>query len=264
MANALALLTIGTNGKTFNELARDLHFPGNKNAIANQFYESYRFLLRGRGKTQFSVSNVIYVQRGYSINKNFKAIAKNKFNSGIDSMDFRDGDIASNYINRFIDFRTKGKIKHLITPEVITPDTRIILLNAIYFKGDWLHKFDAAHTRKSNFHVSPTQSIPTDFMYQQENFNIADIPELGASAIEMKYDRSQYSFVIVLPYSIFGLAEVESKLHNIDLQTIINRMRMDEVDVSIPKFKIEFDINLNQVLKEVSVFEAFRLRFISF
>lgn len=257
VANALALLTIGTNGKTFNELARGLHFPGNKNAIANQFYDTYRSLLRGRGKAQFSVNNVVYVQRGYQINKNFKAIAKNKFNSGIDSLDFRDGERASSLINYFVEFKTKGKIKQLITPDVITSDTHIILLNAIYFKGEWLHQFDETNTRKSDFHVSPMQIIPVDFMYVQQTFNTADLPELGANAIEMKYDRSQYSFVIVLPYSMTGLSEMEPKLHNINFRTIIDRMRMDEVDVSIPKFKIEFDINLNQVLKDVSVLTRF-------
>lgn len=252
VAGALALLTIGTNGKTFNELSQALQFPGDKNQLGNQYYDTYTSLLRGRGRAQFSVANVIYVQKGYSINKLFQATAKTKFNSGIAPVDFEDDDRTTKQINSFVLFKTNGKIRDFIPPNTFTADTRIMLVNAIYFKGDWLHQFNQKHTKKGDFHVVAKQTVSVDFMTVYNTFNSAYLADLNANAIEMKYANSKYSFVLVLPEDSFGLAEMETKLQNTHFKTIIDQMTMDEVQVTIPKFKVAFQMNLNQALKNVS------------
>lgn len=251
MASALALLSQGANGNTFDELNKGLHLTGDKVSTANQFHEYYGLLKKAVGQSTLSIANQIYVQNGYKINANFKDTAVQKFMSGIESLNFAEKDQSAKTINHFVEEKTKEKIKDLIKPDMLSSDTRMVLVNAIYFKGDWEYKFDKERTYQGDFYTSETDTVQVDYMTIKKKFNYGMLEDLDATALEMKYANSNFSFVIVLPNSRTGLSALESKLLNYDLAKINEQMFKQEVDVTIPKFKVEFEINLNDVLKKV-------------
>lgn len=222
-----------------------------KAAAANQFQQYYGLLEKSVGKSTLSIANQIYVKTGFQLNKNFQEVAVNNFFSGIDALDFAKNVESAKAINQFVEEKTREKIKDLIKPNMLNADTRVVLVNAIYFKGDWEHQFKKENTREGDFYISETETVPVNFMHSKKRFNYGVFDDLDATALEMKYANSNFSFVIVLPNSRTGLSALESKLKTFDLAKISEKMYSQEVQVTIPKFKVEFEINLNDALKKV-------------
>lgn len=254
MASALALLTQGANGRTLNELSQGLQLNTDKNTISNEFSKYSKALNNGVGSSIFSIANRIYVQEGYQINPNFSSVAANMFQSGVESVDFRNVNIATRKINHFVENQTNRKIKDLIKPDMLGPDSRLILINAIYFKGAWEQPFNPNRTTKGDFYISETEKVSADFMNIEGFYRFNFLNDLNITVIEMDYINSNLSMVIVVPYSRIGLSALERNIKNQNLATIIrNLMETDEVEFSLPKFKIESEIKLNDVLKNVSL-----------
>ncbi|XP_031627769.1 dolichyl-diphosphooligosaccharide--protein glycosyltransferase subunit 2 [Contarinia nasturtii] len=257
VASALGLLAQGANGKTFDELCKGLHLTHDKETQADQFAVHYESLQKSIGESTLSIANQLYVQAGYEIKKHFQEVAVKKFSSGIDSLNFAQSAESAATINRFVEQKTNKKIKDLIKPEMLDAVTRLVLVNAIYFKGNWEHKFDPKRTTQGDFYVSETETVPVDYMHIKKKFNYAVLDEFDATALEMKYVNSNFSFVVVLPNERTGLSALEDKLQNYDLAKITDKMHRAEVDVTIPKFKVEYEINLNDALKNMGMADMF-------
>lgn len=251
IANSLALLSQATDDSTFDELKKGLHLNNDKATIANQFTDLYMQLQNGAGSSIFFIANQVYVQQGYSIKKNFQEVAIQKFSSGIESIDFGKKNEAAAQINQLVKEKTNNKITDLIKPDMLGADSRVVLINAIYFKGDWERKFNEQFTSKDDFYISETEKVKVDFMYISNSFNYAFLDDLEASALELKYANSNFSFVIVRPNSRTGLSALETKLNNYNLTAITKQMEYDEIDIWIPKFKAEYEVKLNDALKNV-------------
>lgn len=234
-------------------MKRSLYLKDNKRFVADQFHKYNELLANDDGKTTLSIANQIDVAYGYILNKTFQGVAVEKFSCDVQSMDFDNEKQAAQIINKFVENKTHDKIKNFIQPENIDSDTAIMLINAIYFKSNWKHKFNKTLTAPDDFYVNENETVQVDFMNIQSNFRSEYIYELQASALEMKYANPKYSFFILLPQSRSGLSTLETKLKNFDLTKIIDSFWLGElgVDVKIPKFKAEQEINLNEILKKV-------------
>lgn len=253
VANALALLSQGASGKTFEQLQHGLHLGNDKSATANQFYENCEILKKNAAGATLEVVNQVYVQQGHELNKNFQDVAVSKFKSGVEALNFAETQKSADAINHFVEEKTHGKIKKLINAEDLDATTRSVLVNALYFKGKWDHEFLKQYTRKGDFYTSETEKVSVDFMYATHDFKHAYLEDLDASAIELKYANSSLAFTIVSPNQRTGLSAVETKLKDYDLTKITDKMFEHTVGLTMPKFKIEYDIKLTSVLTNVSV-----------
>lgn len=251
MASALALLSQGANGNTLEELKNGLHLSGDKSDVADQYLGYYSLLQKGAGNVTLSIANQLFVNEEYQLNKNFQEIAVQKFNSGVESMDFSNASESTQLINDFVEKKTEGKITDLIKPESLDENSRIVLVNAIYMKAKWQFAFEKSDTYKEDFYLNETEIASVDFMHIVEAFNFVDLPDLDASALEMKYIDSELSFVVVLPNNRTGLSTLEGELQDYALSNITEQMRIRFIDVSFPQFKIESQIKLSDILKEV-------------
>lgn len=244
----------GAKGSTFEQLAQGLHLDNNKSIVANQFLEHREALEHNLGDSKLSIANRIYVQQGHQLNKNFEEIAVTKFKSGIESLNFAEANKSAEAINHFVEEQTNGKIKGIVKSDQLDAETRSVLVNAIYFKADWEQPFSSDLTEKSDFYNSGTEKVSADFMFMDSDFNLAFVDDLDAKVLELNYAESNTSFVIVLPNNRTGLAALETKFKNYDLTKIVDQFDLGRVEVMIPKFKIEYEINLNDVLQNVSNF----------
>lgn len=252
--NALTLLSQATNGSTFEQLKKGLYLNENKTITGNQFYELNRLIQSSIGQSTLSIANRIYVKQGYSLNENFLKVAVEKFSSGIESVNFVNNIETAQIINHFVEEITHDKIKNLFQPDMFNAKTRVVLTNAIYFKGNWKYKFEKRFTKKDDFYISETEKVSVDFMHIKSNFDYVYSDELDASTLAMNYANSNISFVMVLPESRTGFSTLEAKLQNFDFKTIANRFGEPElVEVALPKFKIEYQIDLRDVLKNVCI-----------
>lgn len=222
-------------------------------ANAENFLAFYELLEKSIGKSTLTIANRVYVSAGFTINQKFREVAVQKFLSDIQEVDFGQSEASASTINKLVEEKTNKKIKNLISPNMLNSLTCMVLVNAIYFKGNWKHKFNKRNTRKGNFYINENNQCPVDFMAKKQGFKYGMLTDLDAAALGMEYVDSNLSFVILLPNKRNGLLTLDSLLCNYDLANITKNMREQKVDVKIPKFKVEFDLNLNGVLKEVCI-----------
>lgn len=265
VATAIALLSQATDGNTFKEIKEALYLSDNKSAIANEFQEHNELLRSGAGNASLLVVNQIYVSKDFQINGNFQELAVNNFRSGVQLVDFSKSE-AAGIINRFIEENTNEKIKDLFKAEDLDAATRAVLVNAVHFKGSWIIAFSESSTRKQKFYNGEWffeyfKSVEVDFMNTKDQyFNYADLDDLDASALQIQYSKSDFSMIFILPNRRTGLSALESKLTDYDLSSVTDEMSIIKMDVSIPKFTVEFRMELNDVLKNVCItFEFFHI-----
>lgn len=251
--NALAVLSQGAEGATLHELVNGLHINSNKAVVANQFQKYYKQLQSNAGETKFNVANRIYTQQSYQLNATFQAVATQKFGSGIQPLNFSNSQASANTINAFVEQQTDGKIQDLISVNSLNADTRVVIVNAIYMKGLWMHKFDKKNTKSGQF----SSFEYANYMNQVNRFNYTALPELNATALEMRYANSSFSVVFILPNANVAYGDVENKLQTYDWMKITNQMRVQEVNVTIPKVTMSYQQNLNYVLSKVGINQIF-------
>lgn len=179
-------------------------------------------------------------------------MAVSKFKSGVEIVNFAESEKCAATINNFVEERTSRKIKDLIKPDQLDSDTRSVLVNAIYFQGQWENPFDPEMIFQREFYNSETEKVLLDYMFKESTFNAAKIKELDATALEMESKNSNMSFVFVLPDSRNGLPALETKLKEYGLANIGKVLQLVRYQVQIPKFQVEYEIVLNNVLKNVS------------
>jgi serine protease inhibitor len=164
---------------------------------------------------------------------------------------------AANEINQWVESKTNNKIKNLIEPKMLSYDTRMAIFNAVHYKKPWAIKFDEKNTKKGPFYVSPGKSVQVDFLRDTEYHKYGALPELNAHAIELSLEKYDFKFYIILPDSKTGLAELESKLHQVNLNEALSSLQSQFVKLEIPKFKIENKIDLKEVLQNLGMQRMF-------
>jgi len=169
----------------------------------------------------------------------FKAEAK--------SISLANGPAAAEGINQWVLSQTSGKIKDMIDPGSMSPDVKALLVNAIYFKGQWESKFDPDKTRSSTFQVSADKNVTVPMMVQMGTFRANYFRDLDAQVIELPYQNSNLSMTIFLPREVGGLGSLEERISG-----FARPLEAREVYVKLPRFKIEFRDELKETLEKVS------------
>ncbi|XP_036332011.1 alaserpin-like isoform X2 [Rhagoletis pomonella] len=251
----VAMARIGATGETAAELDRGLGLPSSDvSVIADTFHN---VLATYTNSTILKIANKIYVMQGYQIAPKFNEIATTKFFSSADSIDFRSSVAAANTINQWVESQTNNLIRNLISPDALNAETRVVLINAIHFKGEWKYQFPKQATREDNFYLNEVDSVRVPMMNVKETFGYGVIPELDAAVLEMPYKDSDLSMLVILPNSRTGLASLHEKLKSFDISEITQRLYPTKVIVKFPKFKAEYDIELNEALQNLGMARMF-------
>lgn len=248
---ALGLAAQGAQGATFEQIKSTLHLSGDQAAIAEQFGASQQELTKNTGAVSLNVANKVYVKNNYELKPAFKEVAEKKFNSEGESVNFADSVPTAAKINGWVETKTNSKIKDLIKADSLDSDTRLVLVNAIYFKGNWRHQFKEENTFKDKFWTSEDKSIDVDMMHLKADLKFGIFEELDATALELPYNDSDISFLVLLPNKRTGLKDLELKLKTINFDDLTSNMYKSDVEVSLPKFRSEYEIELTEPLKQV-------------
>lgn len=159
---AVSLALMGAKGKTADEMLRGLKLSGTRQEISQKIHELIEPI---QSSSMLKVANKVYVMENYRIKPEFDAIAKDKFYSEAQSLDFAKTTDSANVINKWVEDKTNDKIHNLISPDALGVDTRMVLVNAIYFKGFWEHQFKKDRTDTAKFYTSDTDTVDVQMMH---------------------------------------------------------------------------------------------------
>jgi serpin B len=261
ISTALAMTYAGARGETAAEVRKTLRFAFGQEKLHPAMADLVDDLNsrggdEGEGAYELVVANRLWGQAGYRFLAPFLGLNKAYYGAGLEQVDFaRATERARKTINAWVEDRTREKIKELLKPGVLTPLTRLVLTNAIYFKGNWASEFKKERTSDAPFHVTPERTVNVPTMRQTAKFGYTDTP--GLQVLEMPYVGGELSMVVLLPKKADGLAEFEATLSAAQLKTWVSRLRTRKVAVFLPKFKLEFGIGLAKTLAAMGMPRAF-------
>ncbi|MFY9905909.1 MAG: serpin family protein, partial [Terriglobales bacterium] len=257
ISTALAMTYAGARADTATEMAKTLHFT----LPSGQLHPAMGALLRDHNAAhdgyQLKEADALWVQEGYSLLPEFLKLNRDNYEAGLNQVDFKGATEASRHtINLWVEQRTENKIRELLQPGNLDSYTRLVLTNAIYFKGDWEKQFKKEDTKDEDFQLSAAQAIKTPLMHMTKGFNYFDGGSFQALAIP--YKNKELSMIILLPKGMEGLSAFEQSLSPAKMQQLLDQLRPAwKVIVTMPKFKIEAQFGLRDTLMAMGMKKAF-------
>ena len=257
---ALAMTSVGANGNTLVEMQKTLHLPlevklanaGFKAMIAALNNDKVPAAKRGY---ELSVANALWGMKGYPWRKEFLTTTNENYGAGLIDTDFTMPDAARGIINAWVEKETRDKIKNLIPKGALTPLTRLVLTNAIYFKGTWEVPFEKSQTKKGPFHAGGEKhEIP--LMHRHAAMGYAETADY--QAIELPYKGRETSMLVWLPRKAEGFADLEKKLSGTTIADTVKALQPRiTVDLTLPRFKVETESSLREPLEALGMKDVF-------
>ncbi|XP_026579704.1 leukocyte elastase inhibitor-like [Pseudonaja textilis] len=186
------------------------------------------------------------------------------YNAGLEKLNFKQASEDSRrHINAWVEEKTSGKIQDLLGPGIIDSHTKLVSVNAIYFKGNWADKFNKDLTSEKPFWINKNESKTVQMMFKKAKYNMAHISAYQTSVLEIPFGDNELSMIILLPDEIAdnstGLEKLEREITYEKLMDWINPEKMfpREIELSFPKFKLEEKYDLKPVLRSMGMTDAF-------
>lgn len=254
----LGMTYAGASGTTASQMARVLHFTGSQDQVASAFGDLQRQFngVEQKQGIELNIANGLWAQEGHPFLPSFMAIAQTAYQARVNQVDFRtQAEPVREEVNSWVSRQTRGKISDLLPPGAVQATTRLLLVNAIYFKGEWTRQFNQTNTASAPFWVSSSQSVPTPLMHLSASFNYADTGPL--QLLELPYAGGQLEMVVLLPKTRGGLSAVEASLNSASLNAWLAQAHTQKVNVFLPKFKLAAQFSLGHTLAEMGMTDAF-------
>lgn len=252
---ALSLAYFGSAGETENQMKSALNYGLIEKPKLLEFMKEFADNTKKSSDLQFA--NKIYVSDKYSVKPSFKEVAVDSFNSEVENVNFSDAKKVAKKVNKWVKARTNGKIKDVVDEKSISSSLVMMILNAVHFKAAWQNKFHDAFTVLDQFYLNDQDSVETKFMKHQKHYRHGEFKDLHFSIVELPFKNSDMVMMIFLPDSNSGLSQFEENLHKIDLNDISSKLTGKAVALKLPKFKINFNQQLREVLEKLGMGRIF-------
>ena len=265
ISSALAMTYAGARGNTEKQMAKVLYFNLPQEDIHKAFSSLNAYFNSPNKSYQLAIANALWGQANYPFQKEFINLLNKYYEAGFNEVDFvndENREKARLTINKWVEDKTNNKIKELIHPEDISALTRLILVNAIYFKGKWQNQFDPKETRDMPFNLENKKKINVPMMHQEGKFNYTEDEKV--QVLELPYSEKELSMVIFLPKEGISLSDFEKELSIERVNKLLSNLSQEKVDVYIPKFKMEKRYILNKILIDLGMSDAFDMMLADF
>ncbi|XP_062251087.1 leukocyte elastase inhibitor-like [Platichthys flesus] len=266
ISTALAMVYLGARGETADQMEKALLFQPVED-IHGQFKQLIEDINSPSKLYNLKTANRLYGANYEKFLKQFVEAMRDYYQADLKTVDFIGALEASRKeINTWVEQQTENKIKDLLKPDMVSANTMLVLVNAIYFKANWKNLFNKKNTKEMPFKVSQTESRSVQMMYQIEKLPYKHIPEYGLQILELPYEKEELSMFILLPeQSTDGsdpLLKLEKELTLERLNEWTDRKNMDvqsDILVHLPKFKLEEEYDLKDPLMELGMTDVFCL-----
>lgn len=263
ISSALAMVVLGTRGTTAAQVSKALYF--NTVEEIHSRFQSLNADINKRGAPYIlKLANRLYGEKTYNFLPEFLASTQKMYGAELASVDFQHtSEDARKVINEWVKGQTEGKIPELLVAGMVDNMTKLVLVNAIYFKGNWQEKFMKEATTDTPFRLNKKDTKIVKMMYQKKKFPYGYIQDLKCRVLELPYQGEELSMVILLPDDIeddsTGLKKIEKQLTLEKLREWTKPENLDliEVNVHLPRFKLEESYNLNSHLARLGIEDLF-------
>ena len=273
ISTALAMTYAGAKGQTQEQMAQVLCLPTVKGVLEtlgadrppmspDEFARVFAGIIKdlnvrgGRKTYELRVANALWAQRDYEFLASFVKLVEDQYGGHLERVDFvAAAEKARRTINAWVERQTNDKIKDLINPGALDAMTRLVLTNAIYFKGNWARQFKQDQTKDGPFTLLDGGVVQTPMMNQKATFGYAETATL--QVLEMPHVGGELTMVVLLPKTVAGIDELEKSLTSENMSQWLGAIRQREVIVSLPRFKMTCRFDLRHVLQSMGMTDVF-------
>ncbi|XP_076713977.1 serpin B9-like [Callospermophilus lateralis] len=260
ISSALAMVLLGAKGNTKDQMAQAMSLN-----TEEDIHKGFRMLLtqvnNPWSKYLLTTANRLFGEKTYDFLSTFKESCLQFYHAELELLSFAEATEKSReHINTWVSKETKGKIPELLPMGSIDEQTRLVLVNAIYFQGTWDKTFDKSCTKEMHFKIYREDTWPVPMMWQKANFNFIYISEAQTKVLELPYDGKTLSMIILLPDEDVDLSVVENNLtfEKFIAWTKAASLQNTEVEVFLPRFKLQEDYEMKSVLQRLGMVDAFQ------
>lgn len=254
---ALGMTYAGADGETKKQISEVLNFPYNDKDFHAQMGQLQSNLLDKQSEgVDIALANQLWAENSYRFKCRYQRTTQKLYNSPVKRLDFSGNPNASRIeINQWVEELTRDRIKDLLPDGSISSLTKMVLTNAIYFKGQWDKKFETENTRDDIFTTLEGKQVKTPMMNAKEKFNVYQGD--GISLLELPYQGNDFSMLVLLPNEDRSIGEIERGLSVDNLNEYISKLSEKEVQLMFPKFKFDAEYQLKPVLSDMGMPIAF-------
>lgn len=254
---ALGMTYMGARENTQEEMARVLHFPYNQEDFRLAFGEYIQSIKSFTSDSiSLNIANSLWAQKDYHFLDGYFASTGEAFEAPVMQVDFvRNRENVRQKINQWVWEQTREKISDLISPDALTQDTRLVLVNAIYFHGLWGRAFDSELTFEDQFLMEGDNKTIAHYMFREGKYQFFGNDSL--QIIELPYAGQKLSMFILLPSEGLSPGHFEHRLDAEKLADLFSHMEEQTVRAYIPRFKAESKINLEETLMNMGLNSPF-------
>lgn len=254
----LAMTYAGARGTTETQMAETLHFalPQARLHPAFAALATHVDTLQAQANVQLKHVNSLWPQVGYPLLETFLALTKEFYGVTITPVDYKkQKEAARQTINAWVAKETNNKIPELIFPDLLNELTRLSLVNAVYFKGNWASPFDQQQTSNAPFHVTADTRVEVAMMHQTHEFAYGETDKL--QILELPYMGNEIAMLIFLPKRVDGFANLQAEFSLSHVESWARQLYPTKVEVKLPRFKLMADFRLDKTLQALGMPDAF-------
>ena len=261
ISSALAITYEGARGATADEIRSVLHLPANDTLRREGFAGIDADLARGDENYTLRTANALWAEEKYPFLPEYIDVAERWYGANTTNLDFAKNPEGSRAtINRWVEGETEEKIRDLLPPGSIDSMTRLVITNAIYFKGSWVMQFDANETREEEFRVAPNETVHVPMMQRTDEDAIYGYAETATlQVLELPYAHgsgTELSMLVLLPKED-NLTAAEEALDTEKIAALWDSLVRERVNVFFPKFTLETEYSLPGTLAAMGMPTAF-------
>jgi serpin B len=251
ISTALFMTTGGAKSETEKQMLDVLCQTGNTAEYHKKFGEHIA-LVEKKEKIQLNIANSIWMQKGFKFQQPFIDLLNSAYKAKLNESNFASNpDGEAKKINKWVEGKTKDKIKNLIAPGVLKSNTRMVLVNAIYFYGEWNKAFKKEDTKADDFYLSNNSTIKADFMHAEYNMKYATDGDF--ELLSIPYMKGEASMLVFLPKSKTDFDKAIKSLSYEKYASLLGKLGNNKVNLSFPKFTMTAQFELSQTLSEMGM-----------
>lgn len=257
ISTAMAMTYAGARGETAREMSQTLHFDPAQERFHTAFHNWMDAIhTKGEKKNQLKIANSLWPQQDYHFVPEYFDLINKFYRSALYEVDYTgDREAIRQRINQWVMDHTNDLIKDLIAPGVLVEDTRLVLVNAIYFLSQWKIAFDKNATYNDRFNITAERHVQTPFMFMKDHFRY--IENSNYQALELPYEGDHFSMVVVLPSRNTTLDRFVSEMQTELFEEINEGMQSKEVEVYLPSFTSRSKFDLENIMASMGMPLAF-------
>ncbi|VDO94592.1 unnamed protein product [Soboliphyme baturini] len=254
---ALAMIFYGSAGNTKSQIKGAMFGFSSTDQQVSTYMGEVMKTINSTDKTFILYAvNRLYINKKYNVSDYYRNKVKDKLNSDIAMADFSNPRKVVSEINHWVATATHYKIKDLVTTSSFDANTRLAVINAVYFNSKWLKEFSPHDTSKGTFYVSMDRRIEVDMMSQKKLFSYGETAE--CQVLAMRYIGPFMSMVVLLPKERYGLRRFEEALTARKLVQLLSSTTSTTVTVKFPKFQLQSKLKLNSIFESMGITDMFR------